>query len=180
MPCFDLLQGKEARREALEGKQLRSVCGLFHLEEIDLCWRLKRAGYKVMVRPQSVVYHVGGGTLSYVTPRKTYLNFRNSLYTILKNEPVRKLYWLLPLRLVMDGLAAGLFLVQGRLSHIVAIISAHWRFFGTFSKFYKKRAYYQDKIAQLSIQAKPNMKAQYPASIVWNYYALKKRFFKQL
>lgn len=151
-----------------------------HAEEIDLCWRLKRAGYKIMVRPQSVVYHVGGGTLSYATPRKTYLNFRNSLYTILKNEPIKKLYWLLPLRLFMDGLAAGLFLMQGRLAHIVAIVSAHWRFFGSFSKFYQKRALYQDKIAQVSIQAKPNMKAQYPASIVWKYYALKKRFFKQL
>jgi hypothetical protein len=151
-----------------------------HAEEIDLCWRLKRAGYKIMVRPKSVVYHVGGGTLSYTTPRKTYLNFRNSLFTILKNEPLKKLYWLLPLRLLMDGLAGGLFLAQGRIQHIRAIVSAHWSFFGNFSRFYRKRAVYQDLIDQVSIDAQPNLKAQYPASIVWKYYAQKKRFFKQL
>ena len=85
-----------------------------HAEEIDLCWRIKRAGFKVMVRPRSKVFHVGGGTLGYQNPQKTYLNFRNTLFTILKNEPKSKLLWLIPLRLVLDGIASGLFLVQGK------------------------------------------------------------------
>ncbi|MCC6727591.1 MAG: glycosyltransferase family 2 protein, partial [Saprospiraceae bacterium] len=77
-----------------------------HLEEIDLCWRFKRAGYKIMFTPRSTVYHLGGGTLGYHSPYKTYLNFRNSYYTLLKNQGVLKLAYLLPLRLMMDTLAA--------------------------------------------------------------------------
>jgi len=68
-----------------------------HMEEIDLCWRLRRAGYKLAVLPESTVYHLGGGTLSYNSPRKTFLNFRNSLFMLTKNEPKDKLVWKLPL-----------------------------------------------------------------------------------
>ncbi|MEM6964277.1 MAG: bifunctional riboflavin kinase/FAD synthetase, partial [Bacteroidota bacterium] len=103
-----------------------------HAEEIDLCWRIKRAGFKIMVRPRSVVYHVGGGTLDYLNPRKTYLNFRNTLFTILKNEPKGKLLWLIPLRLILDGVAGGLFLVQGKFAHIKSILEAHFSFYRSF------------------------------------------------
>lgn len=151
-----------------------------HAEEIDLCWRLKRAGYKVMVQPESVVYHVGGGTLDYTTPFKTYLNFRNTLFTILKNEPVSKLLWLVPLRLVLDGLAAGLFLAQRKFPHIRSILKAHGSFYRSFRKMWNKRKRYDEKIAKVSIQSEPNMKAQYRSSIVWKYYASKKRYFNAL
>jgi hypothetical protein len=150
-----------------------------HAEEIDLCWRLKRAGYKVVVRPQSVVYHVGGGTLSYNTPRKTYLNFRNTLFTLYKNERFVKLLWLLPLRLVLDALAAGLFLSQGRLDHIRSIVQAHWSFFPKLKTLQQKRREAALRVEQSRIQAE-NQQGRYPRSIAMDYYARRKRHFKDL
>lgn len=151
-----------------------------HAEEIDLCWRLKRAGYKIMVQPKSVVYHVGGGTLDYTTPYKTYLNFRNTLYTIQKNEPLSKLIWLIPLRLLLDGLAAALFFSQGKFPHIRSILRAHGHFYASFRKTWHKRKVYDEKIRRLSIQSEPNLKAQYRSSIVWKYYAFGKKYFYKL
>ncbi|MGB1218116.1 MAG: glycosyltransferase family 2 protein, partial [Saprospiraceae bacterium] len=104
-----------------------------HWEEIDFCWRLKRAGYKVMVKPKSVVYHVGGGTLDYDNPRKVFLNFRNSLISILKNEKPNRYFSLIFWRLILDGVAGFRFLSQGKFKHVQAIIQAHWSFFGTYS-----------------------------------------------
>ncbi len=147
-----------------------------HLEEIDLCWRLKRAGYKIMVEPAAVVFHVGGGTLTYNTPFKTYLNFRNSLYTLLKNESAGKLLWLLPLRLVLDGLAALLFLSEGKFQHIRSVIRAHWAFFPNFRKFLKKRRQVQQQIEQLRI-GPANSTGRFRGSIVWRYYALGQKTF---
>ncbi|WP_116105711.1 bifunctional riboflavin kinase/FAD synthetase [Lewinella sp. IMCC34191] len=100
-----------------------------HAEEIDLCWRMKRAGYKILAEPESTVYHVGGGTLAYDTPRKAFLNFRNTLITSFKNEEATRLIWWLPVRLLLDGAAALLFLVQGKLGHILSILRAHWSFY---------------------------------------------------
>jgi len=152
-----------------------------HAEEIDLCWRLKRAGYKIMVRPRSVVYHMGGGTLNYNTPRKAYLNFRNTLYTILKNEPVQKLLWLLPTRLLLDGLAGMLFLVQGKFGHIASILRAHWHFFPNFSKTMRKRKANRERIERVSVNEFPNTDTgRYHGSIVWQYYGRGKRYFKAL
>lgn len=150
-----------------------------HAEEIDLCWRLKRAGYKIVVRPQSVVYHVGGGTLSYNTPRKTYLNFRNTLYTIYKNENAGKLLWLLPLRLVLDGLAAGLFLSQGRLDHIRAIVQAHWSFFPKLKELRQKRREAARRVEECRIQPE-NHQGRYQRSIAMDYFGRRKRRFEDL
>lgn len=151
-----------------------------HSEEIDLCWRIKRAGYKIMVRPRSVVYHVGGGTLNYMSPQKTYLNFRNSLFTLLKNEKAEKLLWLLPFRLILDGVAGGLFLFQGKWAHIRSITRAHFYFYPRFFKTLKKRKHYEDLINKVSINVDPNEKGRYPQSIIWQFYALGKRYFRQL
>jgi riboflavin kinase/FMN adenylyltransferase len=151
-----------------------------HYEEIDLCWRLKRAGYKIMARPRSVVYHVGGGTLSYTTPFKTYLNFRNTLYTILKNEPRERLLWLLPLRLLFDGLAGLLFLSQGKFRHIRSIIKAHLTFFPNLKRTLQQRRHNEELINKVSIQPYPNLAGRYQGSIVWEYYARGKRSFREL
>ncbi|MFK7771451.1 MAG: bifunctional riboflavin kinase/FAD synthetase [Saprospiraceae bacterium] len=151
-----------------------------HAEEIDLCWRIKRAGFKIMVKPRSVVYHVGGGTLDYLNPRKTYLNFRNTLFTILKNEPKRKLFWLVPSRLILDGIAGGLFLVQGKFSHIKSILQAHFSFYGSFFAMIKKRKMYNEKIQKISISNTPNKVGIYQGSMVWQYYIKKVKFFKNL
>ena len=101
-----------------------------HQEEIDLCWRLKNSGYKVMVNPQSVVYHVGGGTLSSSSPFKTYLNFRNNLFMIYKNLPFLKLLITLLFRLPLDGIAAITFLKkEDGIGHLFSILRAHLIFY---------------------------------------------------
>ncbi|MDX1665582.1 MAG: bifunctional riboflavin kinase/FAD synthetase [Saprospiraceae bacterium] len=151
-----------------------------HAEEIDLCWRLKRGGYKIMAVPDSVVYHLGGGTLEYNSPRKAYLNFRNTLYTIFKNEPVSKLLWLIPARLFLDGLAGLLFLMQGKFKHIFSIFRAHWTFFPSLPRTWKKRRAYEELIQKVSIHPEPNLRGQLQGSIVWRFYARGRKSFKQL
>lgn len=95
-----------------------------HQEEIDLCWRFRNAGYKLMVIPMSAVYHVGGGTLSYSSPKKLYLNYRNNLTTIIKNAPRSQLIWLLPWRIALDKIAALRLLLSGDFQGFRSIISA--------------------------------------------------------
>lgn len=151
-----------------------------HSEEIDLCWRIKRAGYKIMARPRSVVFHVGGGTLSYNTPRKAFLNFRNSLFTLIKNETSRRLAWILPARFVLDGVAGLLFLSQGKFRHIGAIVRAHWSFFGQWKQVWQKRRLVRDLVAKVSIGVEPNFNGRYKKSIVWAFYARNRQFFKDL
>lgn len=151
-----------------------------HSEEIDLCWRIKRAGYKVMARPRSVVYHVGGGTLSYNTPRKAFLNFRNSLFTLVKNETPGRLAWILPARLLLDGVAGLLFLSQGKFSHILSILRAHWSFLGQWRATLRKRQAAQERIEKASISNTPNLAGRYGGSIVWAFYARGRHAFKNL
>ncbi|MBK8656734.1 MAG: bifunctional riboflavin kinase/FAD synthetase [Haliscomenobacter sp.] len=151
-----------------------------HAEEIDLCWRMKRAGYKVVAHPGSVVYHVGGGTLDYLNPFKTYLNFRNTLYTITKNEPWEKLLWLLPLRVVLDGVASLLFLSQGRFGHIWSIIKAHWTFFPRLLLVLDDRWKYNERIQKHRISVYPRKTGRYPGAIVWDYYIRKRRHFSEI
>ena len=101
-----------------------------HQEEIDMCWRLKNKGYKIMVEPKSVVYHVGGGTLNAGSPFKTHLNFRNNLFMLFKNLPTSSLFTIIPMRLVLDGVAALTFLNKEKgLEHVLAIAKAHFSFY---------------------------------------------------
>jgi len=111
-----------------------------HQEEIDLCWRLKNKGYKIMVQPKSVVYHVGGGTLNAGSPFKTYLNFRNNLFMLFKNLPTSALFTIIPIRLVLDGVASLTFLSKERgLQHVLAIAKAHFVFYFEIPKLILKR-----------------------------------------
>jgi GT2 family glycosyltransferase len=110
-----------------------------HQEEIDLCWRAFNKGFKIKYNSKSVVYHVGGATLEQGNPRKTFLNFRNSLLMLLKNLPKS---WLLPIlftRLFLDGLAGIQFLIKGKFDHFFAILKAHYYFYRLFLETYKKR-----------------------------------------
>jgi hypothetical protein len=141
-----------------------------HMEEIDLCWRLKKAGFKIKICPRSVVYHVGGGTLDYNTPRKAYLNFRNSLFTIFKNEQKRKLWWLLPLRLVLDGAAATLFLYERKFDHILSILRAHFHFYYSISTLVSKRRKNGRLIVRNRISRRPNLSGIFSGSIIWHFY----------
>ncbi|MGB7786800.1 MAG: glycosyltransferase family 2 protein [Salinimicrobium sp.] len=110
-----------------------------HQEEIDLCWRLFNKGRKVQAVGGSKVYHLGGATLNSMHPRKTFYNFRNSLYTLFKNVPGKKVYFLLFARLILDGLAGMKFLAEGKAAHFVAVLKAHFSFYSHFGLFMKKR-----------------------------------------
>lgn len=120
-----------------------------HMEEIDLCWRLKRCGYKIFYCGESSVYHVGGGTLNYMNPRKTYLNFRNSLYMIAKNHE-GILFPKLLKRLLIDGLGANMFLLKFQFSHFWAVFKAHLALYARWSKIKKKRRVLKEKSTQLN------------------------------
>lgn len=150
-----------------------------HMEEIDLCWRLKRAGYKNMVIPAAVVYHVGGGTLPPTSPRKVYLNFRNNLLTLLKNEPLGKLFWLFPLRLVLDGVAGTRFLTEGKFKEIWAIIRAHFYVYPRMGRILQKRKHYHQIIEQNKI-GDYNTSGILHQSIVWAFFVGGKKTFSEV
>ncbi|MBA2613011.1 MAG: glycosyltransferase family 2 protein [Bacteroidetes bacterium] len=100
-----------------------------HMEEIDLCWRLKNIGHTIFVEPRSTVYHVGGGTLNKLSSRKTFLNFRNNLITLTKNHSPNFLFFKLFYRLALDGIAALKFLFSGQPKHFWAVIRAHFAYY---------------------------------------------------
>ncbi len=150
-----------------------------HQEEIDLCWRMHKAGYRLAVVPDSVVYHVGGGTLDYGSTRKVYLNFRNSLFTIFKNEEgfgrLTKVY----MRLVLDGIAGVKFLLSGEVASVWAIIRAHFAFYGNGLTLLKKRKENRKRIK--SVQIGPaNTIGKTDFSIVMAYYLKGKKLFTDL
>lgn len=122
-----------------------------HQEEIDLCWRLKNKGRKIYYCGLSTIYHVGGGTLNKQSPQKTYLNIRNNLSMLLKNLPKSTLFWLIPLRLVLDGFAGLYFGWKNGFPHLWAVVRAHFAFYGQARETWKKRGsnpmkdYYDEK-----------------------------------
>lgn len=99
-----------------------------HQEEIDLCWRLKSRGRRIVCNPQSVVYHIGGGTLGAENPRKIYLNFRNNLLMLYKNLPQKSLHKVFNVRFYLDNLAAFLYFITGKFKNMKAITDARTDF----------------------------------------------------
>lgn len=110
-----------------------------HQEEIDLCWRLHNFGYSVWFTPQSVIYHMGGATLDSMNPRKTFYNFRNSLYNLVKNVPSHSVGWVVLGRLTLDGLAAIRFIFRLEFSHFWAVFRAHLNFYKRLPLLLRKR-----------------------------------------
>jgi GT2 family glycosyltransferase len=145
-----------------------------HMEEIDLCWRLQEDGQRICVVPQSIVYHVGGGTLPKSSSRKTYYNFRNNLMMLYKNLPASKIYWVIPIRLVLDGIAGLKFLFNGDIGDFFAVIKAHFSFYLSIPKRVKIRKSQQQK------NKNNHIKGIYKRSIVADYYLFGKRHFSQL
>ena len=117
-----------------------------HQEEVDLCWRAFNLGYKAKYTSKSTVYHVGGATLNESNPKKTFLNFRNSLLMLVKNLPKSKLFGILFIRLLLDGLAGIYFIFQGKFQHCFAILKAHFHFYHLISRNLKKRNAFQSNI----------------------------------
>lgn len=138
-----------------------------HMEEIDLCLRLASAGKKLFCIPQSKVFHLGGGTLSYDNPQKAYLNFRNSLWMIVKNQQ-RFLVPILFIRMALDGIAAFQFLAKGKPQLTWKIFLAHMALYRHFLTFYKKR------------QKASSQTYKYHGSIIWDYFGKGIRNFSAL
>lgn len=130
-----------------------------HQEEIDLCWRAKNQGHHVYYVGKSHVFHLGGSTLENMNPKKTFLNFRNSLYSITKNLPGKKAFPIIFMRLVLDAIAALRFVLQFKFSHCLAILRAHVSFYGNFRRIYDKRE-----------KANFILKYYSTRSIVWSHF----------
>jgi len=150
-----------------------------HQEEIDLCWRLHRAGYKIATIPDSVIYHLGGGTLDYSHSRKVYLNFRNNLITLLKNEKLFSLLWKLPVRLILDGVAGFKMLIDANARGTLSILKAHFSFYARFFNTLGKRRKYNAMIRKVAIGHE--VKDGYTGkSILFNYFIKKRKKFSDI
>ncbi len=145
-----------------------------HMEEIDLCWRLKNMGYKIKASAASTVYHLGGGTLAETSPHKTYLNFRNSLFTLRKNLPFHNAFGIILLRHFLDLLAWVKFIFEGKWKHSFAINRAHYDFLISQGTWYKKRK------ELLKLFKNPNLTGLYQRSIVFDFFARKKKKYSDL
>lgn len=137
-----------------------------HMEEIDLCWRIQKLGHQIYVVPQSVVYHVGGGTLNKYSSRKTFLNFRNNLLTLIKNANYKFFILTILFKLILDGIAGIKFLFDGQFKHTFAIIKAHFSVYFQLKSTIEKRRIINKK----SIIKNPSN--LYNKSVVWKHFAL--------
>lgn len=144
-----------------------------HQEEIDLCWRMQHAGYKIFVCPGSVVYHVGGGTLPRGNSRKTLLNFRNNQIMLFKNLPWKEKWWKIPFRIFLDEVSALKGLLAGEGGYFLAIVKAHiafvyWIFFGNKRWVPKKR------------RSLRSLAGVYRGNLAWQHFALGKKTFSEI
>lgn len=125
-----------------------------HQEEIDMCWRLRSRGYRLVCTPQSVVYHVGGATLQVESPRKTFLNFRNNLLMLYKNLPEKDLKHVMRARFWLDYIAATKFLLCGHVQNAKAVYEARKAFFDMKSEYTEKR---RENLAKTTLGTIPEL-----------------------
>lgn len=143
-----------------------------HMEEIDLCWRLKNMNYKIMYCPDSEVYHVGGGTLQTENPFKTYLNFRNNLIIMQKNLPAGDAIFRIGIRMCIDFVAWLHFLLSGKPKFTMAVSKGHWHFIKSIAQTNKKRARIQKPYTQ--------HRGVYNNSVVWAFFIKRIKYFSKL
>jgi GT2 family glycosyltransferase len=144
-----------------------------HQEEIDLCWRLHTAGYKVFCCPQSTVYHVGGGTLPRGNSKKTFLNFRNNQILLARNLPWSEKWWKIPFRLLLDQVSAVKGLLSGDAGYFIAIFKAHLAFLDWV--LFKKKKRKAGK--RRALKAFPGV---FKGNIVWQHFGKRKKFFSEI
>jgi len=141
---------------------------IMHQEEIDLCWRMKNLGYRIVFQPHSTVFHVGGGSLPQGNPRKTFLNFRNNLMMLYKNLPLSQLLWKMPFRFVLDWVAAIYSLMKNKnTKDVQAIFKAHSDFLLHWGGLMTKR--------KALLNKKPGL--LYEKSVVFQHFVLGKKHF---
>ncbi len=157
------------RAEAFERVEGFDVDLFAHQEEIDLCWRLKAQGGLVRCISESSVYHKGGGTLKSAHPKKTFLNFRNSLLVLVKNVAGARILLIVLSRLILDGISGLVLLFQGRPKHTFAIIRAHMSFYRLLPNYLKKRKKWANRLKYAHI-----------SSILYARFFKNRRYFSQL
>ena len=145
-----------------------------HQEEIDLCWRLRARGYRLSCIPQSVVYHVGGGTLQVENPQKTFLNFRNNLLMVYKNCPADRLRPVMRLRFWLDYLAMTKFMLTGHFGNALAIVKAR----RTYQRL--KKEYAPIRAENLSKRIETSIPEVFPQSLIFNFYFKGKKKFSEI
>ena len=145
-----------------------------HMEEIDLCWRLKNRGFRVVYTPESTVYHLGGGSLSYDNPKKLYLNFRNNLWLLYKNLPANQLFPILFFRMNLDGVAAFKLLAEFNFNGILSVLKAHFYFYYSLPTLHRKR---KQSAPEGNIDISSGRLAK---SIVFQFYVRKKKRFSEI
>ena len=145
-----------------------------HMDEVDLCWRIKKRGHRICFVPDSCIFHVGGGTLPKSNPFKTYLNFRNNLLLLYKNLPGKGFYRIFFTRMILDGISAFRFLIRGAFKDFKAVFKAHIDFYSVrkgYRKFRQENIYPSNYVIFAEI---------YPRSIIVDFFLLKRRTFYQL
>lgn len=157
-------------------KEVGGLDGRFfaHMEEIDLCWRLRCRGHEIRSVAQSIVYHVGGATLNAGNPRKTFLNFRNNLLMLYKNLPDRELHSVLFVRAILDYLAAAMFFLKGEWGSVKAVFRARREYHRLKSTF---RASREENLAKASSM---NVPERTRFSILWKYHLKGCKTYNQL
>lgn len=140
-----------------------------HQEEIDLCWRIKNKGHRIVAVGTSEVFHLGGATLSSANPKKTFYNFRNTLFALVKNSAGMTYILLILIRLLLDGIAGIKFLLEGKPTHVWAIIKAHFSFYRHFLSLLKKRKALEQRHDYYQIR-----------SIVFQYFIKKKKVYSDI
>ena len=145
-----------------------------HQEEIDLCWRLRSRGRGILCVPQSVVYHLGGGTLPQGSPRKTFLNFRNNLLLLYKNLPERRLQAVMRLRFWLDALASLQMLATGQWRSAAAVWQARREFHRI------RKDFEASRWENLTLTVLDPIPEQGAFSLLWQYYVLRHCTFDRL
>ena len=145
-----------------------------HMEEIDLCWRLKNLGKNIFYTSESTVYHFGGGTLKYSSPKKTYLNYRNNLWMIHKNfKGNTPLFLFVLIRILLDQISGIKLLLSGDIKGYLSIVKAHLSYLTSIGKMNVKRK----QFSKLNFH---KLKGYSNKSTIWNYFFLKKKTFSEM
>jgi len=143
-----------------------------HMEEIDLCWRMQLAGYKIYSCPQSVIYHVGGGTLPKGNQRKVFLNFRNNLIMLSKNMRLGEKLWKIPYRIILDSVSAWKNIFIGEPSYFVAVAMAHMA--------YAKWLVIGRSRSIFPVRRNEKLSGWYEGNIAWDHFVKGKKGFREI